>query len=189
MLSEPLQFHTPVPVVNVWFCLADTTCTVAGLPFGLTDTVKFTEVPLAEAFTAGLFSGPKVTTVVDTGESHALPDPASPWLPLQSLSVIVVEVPLLSPLTVWVTPLLPVVGNVHEPQLPPFAVQDTVEVAPCEAPTLNLIVAWPSVPVGLADSPVTGSGVADASIRVAGPCAEVCGPGAAGASAFAAISE
>ncbi len=58
MSSELLQLHGPVPVVNVRSCLEDCTCTLAAAPFGFTETVKLTVVPLADALTDGVLQRP-----------------------------------------------------------------------------------------------------------------------------------
>src|SRR5256885_1542032 len=168
LLYPPLsllgQAPAPAPVPKVWFCRLVWMVTVAGLPLGSTDTVKSTFGPLADVVMFRFFNGPYVVTPVEAGLSQGLPAPAPPWLPLQSCTLSVTFCPLGNPLTVWVTPDCPPVGKDHVPQPPPPHVQVTVDEAPCEGGASKRSVACPSVPVGVADTLVTGPGVAVASI-------------------------
>jgi hypothetical protein len=92
-------------VVKVWLCLLVLTCTVADLPFGFTDTVKFTVCPLAEVWMDKPVNGPYVLTGTETVLSHGLPAYWPPVLPLQSCRLRASDVPFGRPLTVSDTPV------------------------------------------------------------------------------------
>src|SRR5688572_26123749 len=115
MLSLPDHDHAPVPVVNVWLCRLVCTVTVAGLPFGSTETVNATFGPFADVAIARLRSGPYGVTATPALALHGLPDPAPPVLPLHARRFSVTDWPFGRPLTVWVNPACPPAGYVHVP--------------------------------------------------------------------------